>query len=65
MSADNENGPATAPVTREVTRTPVSAKLADLIRHLDDTLVAEHGLFTFAYAILVGVVEALEGGQSL
>ena len=53
MSADNENSPAPAPVTREVTRTPVSAKLAGIIRQLDDTLMAEHGAFAFAYAILV------------
>ncbi len=53
MSADNENAPDPAPVTREVTRTPVSAKLAGIIRALDDTLMAEHGAFAFAYAILV------------
>lgn len=54
MNADNKNGSDTAPVTREVTRTPVSAKLADIIRQLDDTLMAEHGAFAFAYAIMVG-----------
>ena len=54
MNADNKNGSDTAPVTREVTRTPVSAKLADIMRQLDDTLMAEHGAFAFAYAILVG-----------
>lgn len=55
MNASNDdNAPDTAPVTREVTRTPVSAKLADIIRALDDTLMAEHGAFAFAYAILVG-----------
>ena len=54
MNANNdENAPDTAPVTREVTRTPVSAKLAGIIRQLDDTLMAEHGAFAFAYAILV------------
>ncbi len=54
MNANNENGPDPAPVTREVIRTPVSAKLADIIRQLDDTLMAEHGPFVFAYAIMVG-----------
>ena len=54
VNADNANTPDTAPVTRKVTRTPVSAKLADIIRALDDTLMAEHGAFAFAYAILVG-----------
>ncbi len=53
MNADNENGPDPAPVTREVTRTAVSTKLAGIIRQLDDTLMAEHGAFAFAYAILV------------
>jgi hypothetical protein len=51
---DNRNTPDTASVTREVTRTPVSAKRAESIRQLDDTLMAEHGPFAFAYAILVG-----------
>ena len=53
MSAANQNAPDLAPVTREVTRTPVSAKLAGIIGQLDDTLMAEHGAFAFAYAILV------------
>lgn len=54
MNAGNESDPDPAPVTRDVTRTPVSAKLAGIIRALDDTLMAEHGAFAFAYAIMVG-----------
>ena len=51
---DNPNAPDTAPVTREVARTPVSAKLAEIIRALDESLMAEFGPFAFAYAILAG-----------
>jgi hypothetical protein len=53
-NGDNRDTPDTAPVTREVARTPVSAKLAGIIRELDDALMAEFGPFAFAYAILAG-----------
>jgi hypothetical protein len=51
---DNANAPDTDRVTREVVRTPVSPKLAEIIRALDDTLMAEFGSFAFAYAIMAG-----------
>src|SRR5206468_12499093 len=53
-NSDNRDTPDTAPVTREVARTPVSAKLAGIIRELDEALMAEFGAFAFAYAIMAG-----------
>lgn len=53
-NSDGHNTPDTSPVTREVARTPVSAKLAGIIRELDEALMAEFGAFAFAYAIMAG-----------
>lgn len=53
----DETPKVTAPVTREIKRTPVSAELAAKIRDLDTALTAEFGLDT-AWVVLArdGVV---------
>jgi len=62
MTADdnvNVNSPDTAPVTREVKRTPVSAELAEKLRAADEALMAEFG-FDMGYIVMArdGIVIA-------
>ena len=54
MPKKNKNTPDPAPVTREVVRTPVSAKLAGIVRELDAALMEEFGPVWFAYSIMGG-----------
>ena len=54
MTKKNKHTPAPAPVTREVVRTPASAKLAGIVRELDAALMEEFGPVWFAYSIMGG-----------
>ncbi len=60
MNANNDaNPPDTAPVTRDVKRTPVSADLAEKLRAADEALMAEFG-FDLSYVVMArdGIVAA-------
>ena len=52
VTKKNKHTPA--PVTREVVRTPASAKLAGIVRELDAALMEEFGPVWFAYSIMGG-----------
>ena len=55
MSKKNKNTPEPAPVTREVVRTTVSPKLAEIVRAMDDALLDEFGPYAaFAYVLMGG-----------
>ena len=55
----NANAPDTAPATREVKRTAVSADLAAMLRALDDALFATYG-FDQCYVVMArdGIIAA-------
>ena len=52
VTAKNDSGRGEPLTAQETTRTPVSARLADLIRALDEALLEEFGPVWFAYVIL-------------
>lgn len=63
MTANNDNvnatSPDTAPVTRDVKRTPVPANIAEMVRTLDAALQTVFG-FDLCYVVLArgGIVAA-------